>query len=386
MVDLEKILKYSKDLTLLYVEDNEDTINYTTTVLSEFFDNIIVATDGLDGLEKCKNNHIDLIISDINMPKMNGLDMVKHIKEKKPDIPVLILSAFNESKYLIDSIHYGVDGYIIKPMQMEQFTQALFKAIENINLKKENIKYKKSLEEKIQTQFKTIEDQEKLLILQSRMACMGEIIDTIAHQWKQPLNIINMSAEIISFEDNEELKQTAQNIVLQVEHMTKTMDEFRKFLRPDTNVEIVSIKNILTSVELLLKDELLQNNVTLKTICHHNVYIKANENDIKHIFINLINNATSEMVRNNLKSEDKIITIECINDENSVIFLVKDNGKGIPEELQDKIFEANFTTKKEIGGTGVGLYMSKRILAKYNGKISVYNKNGAIFKIEMNKP
>lgn len=386
MIDLEKILKYSKDLTLLYVEDNEDTINYTTAVLNEFFKNIVIAKDGLDGIKKFDTNNIDLIISDINMPNMNGLDMVKNIKEKKPDIPVLILSAFNESKYLIDSIHYGVDGYIIKPMQMEQFTQALYKAIENINLKKENLKYKKSLEEKIQTQFKTIEDQEKLLILQSRMACMGEIIDTIAHQWKQPLNIINMSAEIIAFEDNKELKQTAQNIVLQVEHMIQTMDEFRNFLRPDTKIEIISIKNILNSIELLLKDELIKNNVTLNTICHQNVYIKANENDIKHIFINLINNATSEMVRSDVKNEDKVITIECLNEKDKVIFLVKDNGRGIPEDLQEKIFEANFTTKEEIGGTGVGLYMSKRILSKYNGKISVSNENGAIFKIELNKP
>ena len=135
-------IKYTSSLKLLYVEDNQEARESTLLILEEFFETIIVAIDGKDGYEKFKENKIDLIITDINMPKLNGLEMTEKIRELNNDISILVLSAYNESGFFMDSIKLGVDGYLLKPIDLNQFIGMLDKVVEKIKLKyevKENL-------------------------------------------------------------------------------------------------------------------------------------------------------------------------------------------------------------------------------------------------------
>lgn len=120
MIDIDEVVKYSRHLKLLYVEDNMDSREMTSMILEDFFDDILVAVDGQDGLEKFRENDIDLIVTDINMPKLNGLEMIEKIREIDRDIPILILSAHNEDDFFISSIKLGVDGYLLKPIDTDQ--------------------------------------------------------------------------------------------------------------------------------------------------------------------------------------------------------------------------------------------------------------------------
>jgi len=124
---IDKLLQYSHNFTLLYVEDNEEARDSTLELLHEFFTNIITGVDGVDGIEKFQQNDIDLIITDINMPRLNGLEMAEKIKEIDNDVPILVLSAHNESSFFIDSIKLGIDGYILKPLNIEQLVNELYK-------------------------------------------------------------------------------------------------------------------------------------------------------------------------------------------------------------------------------------------------------------------
>ena len=137
MSDIEEMIRFLKDIKLLYVEDNNEARESTLEVLEEFFSNITVAIDGMDGLDKFKNNDIELIITDINMPKLNGLKMIEEIKKIDKEVSVLILSAYGESEYFMESIKLGVDGYLLKPIEMSQFITILKKVTEKIKLKNE---------------------------------------------------------------------------------------------------------------------------------------------------------------------------------------------------------------------------------------------------------
>lgn len=130
---LTSIIKYSKKLKLLYVEDNQNAREATMIIFNEFFNQIVVAVDGQEAIEKFDDS-IDLIITDINMPRKNGLDMTKTIREIDKDIPILILSAYNESGYFIESIKLGVNGYLLKPLDLEQFLSEIDKIIKKVNL------------------------------------------------------------------------------------------------------------------------------------------------------------------------------------------------------------------------------------------------------------
>jgi len=129
MIDLEEIIEKTKDLKLLYVEDNQDTREMTAMMLEDFFDTIILSIDGEEGLQKFKENDIDIVLTDINMPKLNGIELCKKIKEIDKDVPLLILSAHNEQIYYDDSEKIGIDGYLLKPIDIEQFSEVLHDVI-----------------------------------------------------------------------------------------------------------------------------------------------------------------------------------------------------------------------------------------------------------------
>ena len=133
MENLNELIKYSKQLKLLYVEDNDNAREATLMIFEEFFSTIVTAINGADALEKFDES-FDLIITDINMPKMNGLDMIKVIRENNKEIPILVLSAHNESGFFLDSIKLGVDGYLLKPIDIEQFLSSLNKIISKVTL------------------------------------------------------------------------------------------------------------------------------------------------------------------------------------------------------------------------------------------------------------
>jgi len=137
MLDVQSIIKNTFPLKLLYVEDDKDARVAILSILEEFFDLIIVAHDGLDGLESFDKNKFDLIITDVNMPRMNGLEMIKEIRRIDEHIPILVLSAYNETDYFMESIKVGVDGYLLKPIELNQFLGMLQKVTQKLTLKSE---------------------------------------------------------------------------------------------------------------------------------------------------------------------------------------------------------------------------------------------------------
>ncbi len=165
-MNVEKIKtlhKFGKSLRILYVEDNTEARESTLDVLHDIFHDITVALDGIDGLEKFQSEHFDLVITDINMPKLNGIDMVEKIRDKDADVPILITSAYSDSGYFMETIKLGVEGYLLKPIDLEQFIDALTKALEKIKLRTENEQYKQELEKENQTLSKNIKSTTELL-------------------------------------------------------------------------------------------------------------------------------------------------------------------------------------------------------------------------------
>jgi PAS domain S-box-containing protein len=154
MPNIDEVIEYSFKLNLLYVEDHKEARDSSLNIFEEFFENIIIATNGEDAIDKFNNNKIDIIITDINMPKLNGLEMIKQIKEIEKSIPILILSAYNDSGYFMESIRLGVDGYLLKPIELDQFVESLDSVIEKIKL---SIKNKRS--ENLLVQYKEITDK-----------------------------------------------------------------------------------------------------------------------------------------------------------------------------------------------------------------------------------
>ena len=145
MNKLNEIKELTKDLVILYVEDEEATRQVIIEMLSLLFKEVVIAMDGTEGLEKLNTHSIDIIITDIQMPKMNGLDMIEQSKKLYPDIPVIITTAFSDQNYLIRSIELKVDKYLLKPISQERAYEVLYSTAKIID----NNKKAKELEVRI---------------------------------------------------------------------------------------------------------------------------------------------------------------------------------------------------------------------------------------------
>lgn len=371
MYDFKDVFNYSKDLNVLYVEDDLPTLEASKDVFESFFASVSIATNGVEGLEKYifykekTLNFYDVIITDINMPKKSGLEMIRDIKKLHPQQEIVVISAYSDSDRLLELIREGISNFITKPIMPKQLIQILYKVSQNV------------YSEKIKNNF---------LIEQTKLATMGEMIDTIAHQWLGPINLIKMQVEMLEMEINdgsikkENIKDCSNKQILQINHVVETLNEFRAFFRPSNDLNNVTYKDIVSSVLVLLKDNLLHNRVAVELNLNDNATVLIIVNEFKHVIMNIINNAIDEF-KNHKIQNPKIIINSFLRDNNAVIEII-DNAGGIPKNIIDKIFEANFTTKASTKGTGIGLYLVSIILQKINAKIDVQNVvNGAKFII-----
>jgi len=194
--DIATLKKYSKDLKLLYVEDNHEVREQTCKMLENFFDKITTAVDGEDGWQKYQRDNFDIIITDINMPTLSGLEMLEKIRKRDYDIVCIIISAHDEISHFTQSIALGVDGYLLKPIEMQPFLTLLYKSVHKIKLYKEQQAYKQSLEEQIIERTAALEKQlytDDLTNAGSRYAFLEEL-STCEEECTPTLFLLNIDA------------------------------------------------------------------------------------------------------------------------------------------------------------------------------------------------
>ena len=230
------------------------------------------------------------------------------------------------------------------------------------------------------------EKKDKIIEQQSRLAAMGEMVDAVAHQWKQPLNAISMMIDMLKDDfrtndvDTEYIDDLDETIHMQIDHMVTTLNEFRNFLRPSTKNEDFYINTIIQNVQILMKDELISQNLSIDCDIDQKLKLFGNKNEFKHLFINLINNSIDAFNEHHISQRN--LYIRCFLKNKHIVIEVEDNAGGIPKNIINHIFKPNVTTKSEGKGTGIGLYMSSQIVTKNNGTITAENTtDGVLFTI-----
>ncbi len=132
----DKLKNEAQSLTVLYVEDEDDTREQIAQILELFFKEVVIGVNGLEAYEIFKQRDIDLVMTDLTMPKMDGIEMVRKILQIKHDQHVVILTAHNSSENLMETIDLQVDGFLLKPIKMDKMLDLLFKVTHVINLEK----------------------------------------------------------------------------------------------------------------------------------------------------------------------------------------------------------------------------------------------------------
>lgn len=273
--------------------------------------------------------------------------------------------------------------------QLQFIAEEIDKYIARKRAEEELRKVNKLLQEKVKEEVKKSLKQEQLLIQQSKMASMGEMISVITHQWKQPLNTLSMLCDltdsILKNEnfDIDELKEQNKQIKEQILHMNETINDFRNFFKPNNNKSLFTACELAIDVFKLIEAKMYAEGISLFPHAHEHFTCYGYPNEYKQVILNIYSNASDAMAGKDIKEKRIDLFFEKHHDKG--IIRIRDNGGGIAEDLlPDKLFEPYVTTKGKVG-TGIGLQISKLIVEeKLGGTITAHNVGeGAEFVIEL---
>jgi PAS domain S-box-containing protein len=281
-----------------------------------------------------------------------------------------------------------------KRTELVEIQNALVNVVEDLNLKSAELEetFQKLEEETAQRllAMEELREKERMLLQQSRLAALGEMISNIAHQWRQPLNELGLIVQELQLTyekgnfDREYLKASVAKFMKLLTHTSRTIDDFRNFFKPDNEKASFKVQEVVEKTVSLVEESFRQLRITINVKAAGEPVITGHPNEFGQVILNILFNARDAFLARK-GDKPRVIAIEMFSQEGRAVVTVSDNAGGIPEEILDKIFDPYFTTRGPEQGTGIGLYMSKIIIEKnIPGRLSARNSaEGAEFRIEV---
>lgn len=246
-----------------------------------------------------------------------------------------------------------------------------------------------SLEERVNQAAAELREKDQYLIQQCRMAAMGEMLGNIAHQWRQPLNVLGLMVQelglIHEYGDlNKDVLEAKIGKVMEIVlHLSQTIDDFRDFASPDRQKTLFRVEQVVAKTVGLIEDSFNEKQIAIDIETHGEPQISGFPREYGQVLLNILMNARDAFLER--KTTRARITVRAWNEDGRSVVTITDNAGGIRDEIMDRIFDAYFTTKELGKGTGVGLFMSMNIIEKkMGGRLTARNvADGAEFRIEV---
>lgn len=247
----------------------------------------------------------------------------------------------------------------------------------------------RSLEQRVREELERNREKDHLLIQQGRQAAMGEMIGNIAHQWRQPLNVVGLLVQSLpeyarSGELTEEyLEDTARHAMEVISYMSRTMNDFRHFFSPDKEKSEFAIREVVERSISFIQPHFHYHDIEVKLLITDGLTANGYPNEYSQVLLNILGNAKDIFLERGI--EKPAITIRAYEAGGRTVVSIADNAGGVPDDILARIFDPYFTRKRSGEGTGLGLYISKTIIEKnMNGSLTARNDgSGAEFRIEV---
>ncbi|MBF0338509.1 MAG: response regulator [Nitrospirae bacterium] len=362
-----------------------------------------IVASGVQAIEKAATDKPDVVLMDIVLRgEMDGIEAAGKIREAY-NIPVIFLTSHVNETLLDRAKITEPFGYLLKPFNERDLQTSIELAIYKHGMENKLRELNRTLELRVQQEVESNRQKECMLIHQSKMASMGEMIAAIAHQWRQPLNAISIITQDLgdayqygSF-DEAYLSESVNMTLGQVRFMTNTIDDFMNFFKPDKEkvpfkvctaikevIQLINVQFTKSDINVILND-------SAQATCSDEPVAEGLPNEFKQTVLNILCNARDAIVKRKKQGlfttgEKGEIYVGLSTTDHTVKVALTDNGGGIPPEVIGRVFEPYFTTKGS-EGTGIGLYMSKVIIENnMGGKLYANNNSkGAVFTIELNR-
>jgi len=383
---------------ILCVDDEPLNLSLLGAMLSPRGYDVVSAVNGPEALEKIQAERIDICLLDVMMPGMDGFEVCRRIKsdDLHRNIPVVMITSYADMENRIRGIEAGAEDFISKPFDSAEVL-ARIKMLLHVKSLNDRLnsayhdmaELNQSLEVRIVQAVDDLRRKDRMLIMQDRLAVMGEMINYIAHQWRQPLNTLGLIIQQLpifykSGEISEEmLEENVGNSMELIQHMSRTIEDFRNFFKPDKEKVAFSVNQVIARTLALIEESFMDQKIGIALQTEGDPMANGYPNEYAQVLLNILMNARDELVGHNV--DDALISIHAFGEGGRSVVTITDNAGGIADEIIDSLFDPYFTTKEPDKGTGIGLFMSKTIIEKnMGGRLTVRNTgSGAEFRIEV---
>lgn len=374
--------------TILLIDDTPSIIDSVSTALEEEGFTVFIANSGEKALERLEHISPDLILLDILMPGMDGYETCNKIHKKTDKkIPVIFLSALTDPFDKVKAFESGAVDYVTKPIEI---TELYTRINTHVALKRN----RESLERKnseLQHALHELSETQNLLIQQTRFAVAGEVINNIAHQWRQPLHVIALWTDETRLRLEENGIDTAlydeaiEHILDTTQSLSHTINDMARLFRSSEPTTRFNICDQIHATLALMRDKFDEADIRVSCESCEAIEVQNYPNAFSQALMHILNNTVDSLKES--ETEKKIVFTVRRSEEKgrNAVITITDSGKGIDPAIFEKMFEPYTTTKFKHFGTGLSLYISKLIIEKnMQGLLYAQNSDkGALFFIEL---
>jgi len=369
-----------KNIHLLLVDDEDDFRQTLAKRLTKKGITPEQAENGQKALSILENKRMDVVVLDVKMPGMDGIEVLHHIKKKYPKTEVIFLTGHAATQDGVRGIKTGAFDYLSKPIEFEHLFGKIKQAYEKIEREEEKLK---------EAEFR--EHMEMQMLTTEKLASLGTLAAGVAHEINNPLAIINESAgwlkliinkeEMAQMPHKQDFEKALNKIEKGVMRAKKITHQLLGFARKDDSVfsEVNIMELVEEGINLVDREAVYKNIEIVREIAPDKNTIWSDPSQLRQVLINLLTNAI------HATNVGGRITIRLEAMDETITLIVQDTGQGIPKENLNKIFEPFFSTKPPGEGTGLGLFVTRGIVEKLGGTIEVTSKlgHGASFFITL---
>jgi signal transduction histidine kinase len=371
---------------LLIVDDERMILELTSMVLSSRGFDVSVVDNASDSYELIERERPALVLLDYMMPKINGLEALKEIRERFPETYVIMFTGKGSEEVAVELMKAGASDYILKPFSNAKLVERIENVlrIRSVELRNKELveeqerllgeieKWNRELEERVELKTAELELAHHEILLTEKLAALGHLSAGMAHEIRNPLNSISLFAQVMrtGLENEPEMRFYSEKIINEVERIDAILVKLLSTSkRSPFQLRTIHIDNVIESSLQPFLEQMQVQKVTLQIqLLKDTPSILADADELGQVFSNLFSNALFEMMQGGT------LTVSLTHDDKDALVTVSDTGGGIPADHLNEIFDPFFTTKER--GTGFGLSVVLRIVKTYAGRINVESEEG----------
>ncbi len=356
--------------TILLIDDDAGVLHSTSTLLKSAGYGVVPLSNIEKAIPTLKQNKIDVVITDIIMPEGSGIDLLNHVHEVDPHMPVILMTAHADLEKMIDAIKMGAFDFIMKPISIDLFTHAVEKAVIHRNMAQVENDYRHLLED--------FNQEIESLVAERTMSLMAL---TVADKIRNPATVIGLICRRLLDRkgDQDELDNKLNEVIQEVGKIDTIVNDFEALLK--SKKSIFKYEDLNENVESVLR--VLVDNASAKGV---EIHFSPSERPLKiNSQKNLLRIAVSHVINNAIESSPEGGKVSAVirQEDDAAVLSISDTGEGIPESEIDRIFDPMFSTKEQ--RFGMGLSLVKQIITEHMGDIHVLSSpdEGTTFTIQL---